>query len=133
MSLVPEDSKRQAPAQKDSKIRGIYWPAQLLPEAVDNVRVSTWGYDADIDDFWSSASQNTVSQHATNLLSDIADMMEASQPVLPILFVVHILGGVVVKAVSSVMYNLPYGMTNYVEGNEPIIGDQRDSSESCDN
>jgi hypothetical protein len=59
-------------------------------------------------------------------------MMEASQPVLPIIFVVHSLGGVVVKAVSSVLYSLTYDMANNVQGNEPIIRDQRDSSEGCD-
>jgi hypothetical protein len=47
---------------------GIFWPALLLPSVVPNTRIWTLGYDADIDGFWSSASQNTVSQHAANLL-----------------------------------------------------------------
>ena len=93
---------------KDSKGRGIFWPALLLPKVVDKAQISTWGYDADIDDLWSSASQNTVGQHATNLLSDMADMLESSEPTLPIIFVVHSLGGIIVKAVSSVIYGLTH-------------------------
>lgn len=63
-----------------------------------DVRIFTWGYDADIDNF-GSASQNTIHQHANNLLSDIADQRETSEHYKkPIVFVVHSLGGIIVKA-----------------------------------
>jgi mannitol/fructose-specific phosphotransferase system IIA component (Ntr-type) len=44
----------------------------VLPD----VRIFTWGYDADVDNLFTSASQNTVHQHASNLLSDLADLLE---------------------------------------------------------
>ncbi len=76
----------------------VLWPRDLLPNVVHDVRILTWGYDADIDGF-SSASQSTIHQHAGSLLSDIADQRETSQCYRkPILFVVHSLGGIIVKA-----------------------------------
>ena len=56
--------------------------------------------------FLSSSSQNTVAQHATNLLSDITDLLEDNAYNLPVIFVVHSLGGIVVKAAR--MSVLPY-------------------------
>lgn len=62
------------------------------------MRVLTWGYDANIDAFGSS-SQNTINQHAGGLLSDIADRREmADHYKAKIVFVVHNLGGIIVKA-----------------------------------
>ncbi|CAL8576544.1 hypothetical protein XPA_002420 [Xanthoria parietina] len=76
----------------------VLWPRDLLPNVVHDARIFTWGYDADIDGF-GSASQSTIYQHAGSLLSDIADQREKSPCYrAPILFVVHSLGGIVVKA-----------------------------------
>ncbi|KAI9655123.1 MAG: hypothetical protein M1821_005606 [Bathelium mastoideum] len=77
----------------------VFWPRDLLRPVLGNVRIFTWGYDADVDGFFSTSSQNTVSQHANGLLGDVADMLQslstAASP--PIIFVVHSLGGIIVK------------------------------------
>lgn len=76
----------------------VFWPRDLLPSLISDVRVLTWGYDADVDGF-GSRSQSTINQHAESLLSDIADQREvADHYKRPIAFVVHSLGGIVVKA-----------------------------------
>jgi hypothetical protein len=85
----------------DSSSDGVFWPTALLSKVIPSTRIHTWGYDADIDGFWSSASLNTVSQHAANLLSDMADLLESEGNNLPIIFVVHSLGGIIVKSVRS--------------------------------
>lgn len=60
------------PAQTD--LGSVFRPQALLPKVIPDARIFTWGYDANIDGFLSTASQNTVHQHATNLLSDLADL-----------------------------------------------------------
>ena len=64
-----------------SKYVPVFWPSALLPGDLPDTRIYTWGYDADIDDFGSSASQNTVHQHAINLLSDLTDLQETNKDV----------------------------------------------------
>lgn len=75
-----------------------YWPQTLLPETVPDARIFTFGYDANIVGFLSSASQNSIHQHAQNLLSDLADLREKpAEQQTPLIFVVHSLGGIIVK------------------------------------
>ena len=87
------DLKGKTPSK--SNLDPGFWPQELLPEVVPNARIFTWGYDADVDKFFSSASQNTIHQHAGDLLSDLADMRNGDAT--PIIFVAHSLGGIIVK------------------------------------
>lgn len=41
---------------------------------IPDVKIFTYGYDADIDGFLSGAGQNTINQHAQSLLSDLSDL-----------------------------------------------------------
>ncbi|KAL8678394.1 MAG: hypothetical protein Q9186_005236 [Xanthomendoza sp. 1 TL-2023] len=108
-SLGPETSLSNSPAPlkeageeagiiKNTADSRTFWPRDLLPNVIHDVRILTWGYDANIDGF-GSASQSTIHQHAGSLLSDIADQREISDHYIkPLLFVVHSLGGIIVKA-----------------------------------
>lgn len=108
---------------------GVFWPTRLLPTAIPNINVHTWGYDADIDGFWSSASQNTVARHAASLLSDLADLLESGEPnVLPIIFVVHSLGGIVLKAVRQGLRLMFIARADQKTGPKPVIRDEGDST-----
>lgn len=62
-------------------------------------QILSWGYDADIDVFCGSSSNNTVQQHATNLIMDIINHRQTNaEPSLKIIFVAFSMGGIVVKA-----------------------------------
>lgn len=76
----------------------IFWPGDLLPVALPDARIFTWGYDANVTSVFSFASQSTVSQHAKQLLADLAAVRTTpAQNQRPLIFVVHSLGGIVVK------------------------------------
>ena len=67
--------------QQGSTELGVFWPKELLPRAVPQTRIYTWGYDVDINHVFSNASQATVFQHAGTLLSDIANTRTLSTEV----------------------------------------------------
>lgn len=86
--------------RKDQK--GVFWPRDLLPAILPGARVFTWGYDVDVNHIFSSASQNSVFQHAGNLLVDLTDARQSdAEKVRPLIFVAHSLGGIVVKDALS--------------------------------
>ncbi|TVY33774.1 hypothetical protein LSUB1_G007294 [Lachnellula subtilissima] len=79
----------------------VFWPVAILPTVLPDTRNFTWGYDADVDAFNTSVGHNNVEQHANDLLIDIANLIDKhGYAKLPIIFVVHSLGGIVVKEVS---------------------------------
>jgi len=51
----------------------VFWPRDLLPEIMGTARVISWGYDANVANFLSVASQASVFGHAKTLLADLAD------------------------------------------------------------
>ena len=78
-----------------------------MPCKFPDLRIFTWGYDADIDHALSSASTATVFQHAGNLLSDVGDVrIDEEERKRPLLFIAHSLGGIVVKDVSMRLVRL---------------------------
>jgi hypothetical protein len=96
-----------------------FWPRDLLPHSIDNAKIFSYGYDADIERFMGAAGLNTVHQHGRNLLNSLSDLLdqdevripEASLEMLinrrvpqslPLIIVVHSLGGLVVKEVRFV-------------------------------
>src|SRR6266536_530666 len=80
---------------------GICWPYDLLPLALPDSRILTWGYDSSII-FFVGKRQTThlsLSDYAKNLLYDINDTRLDTPPTRPLIFISHGLGGVIVKNV----------------------------------
>jgi hypothetical protein len=93
-TTTKEEAEASSTAANDGD---VFWPYTLLPEVIPQANVYTWGYDVDIDHFFSSAGQSSVFQHANSLLSDVADERMPPDSSRPIIFVTHSLGGIVVK------------------------------------
>ena len=68
-------------SKRESGSGSVFWPQELLPSVTPDARIFTFGYDADVDGFFTSASKNTIYQHAQSLLSDIADMRQRFEEV----------------------------------------------------
>ena len=63
----------------------IVWPRDLLKEDVPNARIMTYGYDANVMNFFSNASQSSIFQHAINLLEDLQRKRRSQDEVIRIL------------------------------------------------
>lgn len=72
----PRSSLMSLPQIVGLRMGEVFWPASLLPSVLPEARVFTWGYDADVDAFNGSVGHNTVEQHATDLLTDIANLLD---------------------------------------------------------
>ena len=57
------------------------WPESFLLNDVSKTRIITYGYDADVINFWSMASQNTVGDHSQKFLSSLANMRDDTNTV----------------------------------------------------
>ncbi|GAW10696.1 hypothetical protein ANO14919_000310 [Xylariales sp. No.14919] len=81
----------------------IYWPADLLPLAVPRAKIWTYGYNADISGgFFRSNNQNSILEHGNDLMVKVE---RALRDELPIIFVAHSVGGLVVKVAINDMHS----------------------------
>ncbi len=82
---------------------GLHWPTQLLCEDITNIRISTFGYDADVVSFWNPVSQNRIGNHAENMLGGLVRLRERTDTEsLKIIFVAHSLGGLLVESALDI-------------------------------
>ncbi|KAI9710445.1 MAG: hypothetical protein M1812_007413 [Candelaria pacifica] len=82
------------------------WPKTLLKQDISDVRILSWGYDADIVKLWNPASNNRVGNHAQNLIGDLARRRVELEN-RKLIFVVHSLGGLVVEEALYLSWNSP--------------------------
>ncbi len=99
--------------------RDVFWPRDLLPKIVKNARIMTYGYDSRPFRFGKTVNQNTISEHARNMLNGIQRQRQnfvriyrlnlgfndanVIQPNRPLIFVAHCLGGIITKDVLKIM------------------------------
>lgn len=84
------------------KETGIHWPSELLRQDLPNTRILSFGYDADIVNFWNPASNSRLSSHAENLVGGLVRERERTNTESrKILFVAHNLGGLVTEYALS--------------------------------
>jgi hypothetical protein len=76
----------------------VYWPQDLLPSTVPNSRILTYGYDTRIRHRFVGPTLNKATVY--DISWDFLVALEATRrqdPSRPLLFIVHSLGGIVVK------------------------------------
>ena len=75
----------------------VYWPGDLLPHAVPNAKIYSYGYDADVIKMaFQAAGKNSISEHGQNFMVELERHLDSQNPII---FVAHSLGGIVVKDV----------------------------------
>ena len=80
----------------------VHWPSQLLRQDIPDARILSFGYDADIVNFWNPASNSRLTNHAENMVGDLIRKRERTNTeTRKILFVAHSLGGLVIEYALS--------------------------------
>ncbi|KAK3329184.1 hypothetical protein B0H66DRAFT_15304 [Apodospora peruviana] len=82
---------------RKSAERVVFWPRDLLPATIPEARVLTYGYDTHLTHVLGRPLNRTT---VYDIAGDFLVALEASrrsEPSRPILFVVHSLGGIVIK------------------------------------
>ncbi|OIW32488.1 hypothetical protein CONLIGDRAFT_271607 [Coniochaeta ligniaria NRRL 30616] len=80
-----------------TKSQAVYWPRHLLPETIPLARVLTYGYDTHIRHWIGPAvTKSTVYDIAWDFLVAL-EAERRDDPTRPLIFVVHSLGGIVIK------------------------------------
>ena len=101
----------------------VYWPSDLLPKDCPNTRILTFGYDANVTQFWGPASSSRVNNHAESLLGSLSRLRARTDTVSlprmfctklnviqehrPVIFVAHSLGGLVTQYALSISRTSP--------------------------
>lgn len=81
----------------ETSVSDVYWSRDLVPSTVPNARILTYGYDTRIGHVAGSyINKDTLCDIAWNLLVAL-EGVRRNDPSRPILFIVHSLGGIVVK------------------------------------
>ena len=57
------------------------WPELLLKDDIPNARILTFGYDANVVNWLSAASQNRIREHANNLNATLSDLRDETETV----------------------------------------------------
>lgn len=97
LDIVFVHGLRGHPIDTWSAANQVCWPRDLLKDDFQDARIISWGYDANIDNLFSHASQNSVFAHGQNLVAQLA-CLRVSTPDRPIIWIGHSLGGLVIKA-----------------------------------
>ena len=84
----------------------VHWPSELLRQDIPDARILSFGYDADIVNFWNPVSNSRLSNHAENMVGDLVRKRERTNTESrKILFVAHSLGGLVTEQALSYSRN----------------------------
>ena len=94
----------------------VHWPSELLRQDIPDARILSFGFDADIVNFWNPVSNSRLSNHAESLVGDLVRKRERTNTeTRKILFVAHSLGGLVIEYALSHSRNTAEKFLHQVE------------------
>ena len=80
-----------------SEKKRVFWPLDLLPDDISNVRVLTYGHDSSVSHgIHGPANKSNISQLASSLLNAVTDTRLDCRD-RPLILIAHSLGGLLVK------------------------------------
>jgi hypothetical protein len=89
---------------QDSSQDSVYWPEDLLSKDFEDVRILTYGYDSQVSHFFKGpANQNNINAHGRSLLNAL-ELYRRQDPRRRLIFIVHSLGGLILKEVRIYFY-----------------------------
>ncbi|KAL8724942.1 MAG: hypothetical protein Q9181_006602, partial [Wetmoreana brouardii] len=91
----------------NSSQNSVFWPKDLLAEDIPEVRILSYGYEAEIVRAFAPVGTANIFQHAQNLLAEI-QRVRSEDLQRPIIFVCHSLGGVIVKEALRLSWSARY-------------------------
>ena len=78
----------------------VYWPVDLLPQDFPNIRIFTYGYDSKVTHWFRGPSmQLDIFSYGESLLNGV-EAHRRADPSRPLIFIVHSLGGLILKDVG---------------------------------
>jgi pimeloyl-ACP methyl ester carboxylesterase len=100
------------------RLTGEHWPSRWLKEKIPDARIISFGYDADVANWWRQTSTNRITNHADDMVGGLVRLREnTATEDRKIIFVVHSLGGLVTEtALSSSRYS-PFEHIQQIERN----------------
>ncbi|KAI1499718.1 hypothetical protein F5X99DRAFT_430347 [Biscogniauxia marginata] len=116
---------KHAVSSKDNPIdkAGVFWPKDLLSQAdwCQTARILTYGYDSDVIKLVDTTNFTTITAHGETLLNGLA-RARIDDRRRPLMFIVHSLGGLVVKsALNQSLINPALDLRALVESTFSII------------
>jgi len=93
-----------------------HWPSMMLKDSIPDLRILSFGYDADVVNWWSQTATNTISNHAENMLGAAVRLRERTQSEdRKIIFVAHSLGGLVAEKTLALSKHSPFENMRQIE------------------
>ena len=62
----------------------VFWPEKLLSDDFPRARIMTFGYDADVTNFFGAVGHGRLRDHAEGLLNDLVNRRSKIDPVRPL-------------------------------------------------
>ena len=98
-SLFGLPKRKRNYEEYEESAEAIFWPADILPDDYENIRILTYGYDSHVSHYFKGpANKLNLSQLGEGLLNRVVGERRRSKVTgRPIVFVAHSLGGLLVK------------------------------------